>query len=188
MKKLAAILLLAIFAFNMFGYKLWSYYAEQHADQSLAIAVDRNDYNEAELVLVTKTINLPYYNNTKDFTLAGGEAEINGVFYTYVKYRINNNQLEMLCLPNTQKTKIRQAKNDFYNTTADIEKKATEKNKSNSGLTVKKAVSEYDENSIWKPGAVINQKSIVYSSLYNTNLGALHKATVEQPPEYLPSV
>jgi len=185
MKKTAAILLLAIFAFNLFGYKLWSYFAEQQADQSLAIAVDRNDYNEAELVLVKKPINLPYYNNTKEFTPAGGEAEINGVFYTYVKYRINNNQLELLCLPNTQKTKIRQAKADFFNTTADVEKKATQKGKTNSAVNFKKALSDYDENSPATLHALAPVKNTVYTTSNHTNLGIVHKASVEQPPESL---
>ena len=107
MKKLAAILLLAIFAFNLFGYKLWSYFAEKQAYVQLTQALDNNEYNDDDLLLVTKPVNLPYYNNTTDFTSAEGETEINGVYYRYVKYRINNNQLEMLCLPDNKKTKIR---------------------------------------------------------------------------------
>ena len=114
MKKLAAILLLGIFVFNLFGYKLWVSYKVNTADQSLETAFDKNNYNEDELISIKKPINLPYYNNTKEFSRIDGEVEIDGVYYKYVKCRIYNDQLEMLCLPNTQKTKIKLAKEDFY--------------------------------------------------------------------------
>ncbi len=184
MKKLAAILLLAIFAFNLFGYKLYSFYAVQMADKSIAAAVDNSQYNEADLTLVTKPVNLPYYNNTNDFTRAYGETEINGVYYTYVKYRIHNNQLELLCLPNTQKTKIYQAKSNYFNATADIEKK-TEKGKPAQALAKKNTISEYEEHQCF---LVNNAAQIIYTTHKDftlSNMGLLHKATAEQPPDFL---
>lgn len=183
MKKLAAILLLGIFVFNLFGYRLWVSYKVNAASQSLQTALDKNNYNEDELIAVKKPINLPYYNNTKEFNRADGEIEIDGVYYKYVKYRVYNGYLEMLCLPNTQKTKIKKAKDEFYKVVADIQKNASEKNKSNSGNTLKKMLSEFEEYTTFKatsPTAII---SATYSSTYNSSLGVLHKATVEQPPD-----
>ncbi len=183
MKKLAAILLLAIFAFNLFGYKLFSYYATKMADKSITAAVDNSLYNEADLMLVTKAINLPYYNNTNDFTRAYGETEINGVYYTYVKYRIHNNQLELLCLPNTQKTKIQQAKSNYFNAIADVENK-TEKGKAGHAFTQKNTISEYEEQQCFSLNITTQIISTSHQLFTTLGMGLLHKATAEQPPDF----
>ena len=185
MKKIAAILLLGIFAFNLFGYRLWVSYKINVVNQSLEVAIDKNNYNDNELISIKKSIDLPYYNNTKDFSRIDGEVEIDGMYYKYVKCRIYNDSLEMLCLPNTQKTKIKQAKDDFYKVVADVQKNAEGKSKSNSGNTLKKMLSEFEEYAVYK----LNNGSKILSSnyyfpLYNSNLGVLHKTTVEQPPDF----
>lgn len=183
MKKLAAILLLGIFVFNLFGYRLWVSYKVNAASQLLQTALDKNNYNEDELIAVKKPINLPYYNNTKEFTRADGEIEIDGVYYKYVKYRVCDGYLEMLCLPNTQKTKIKKAKDEFYKVVADIQKNTSEKNKSNSGNTLKKMLSEFEEYTAFKAASPATIISTAYSSTYNSSLGVLHKASAEQPPD-----
>jgi hypothetical protein len=183
MKKLAAILLLGIFVFNLFGYRLWVSYMENAADISLEKAFDKNNYNEEELITLKKAVNLPYYNNTKEFSRADGEVEVDGVYYKYVKYRIYNGYMEMLCLPNTQKTKIRKAKDNFYKIVADIQKNTSGKSKSNSGNTLKKMLGEFEEYTALKAAAPSTIISTTYSFSYNSSLGVLHKASVEQPPD-----
>lgn len=182
MKKLAAILLLAIFAFNLFGYKLWSYFAEQQAYVQLTQKLDSNNYNEEDLLLVIKPVNLPYYNNTADFTSAEGETEINGVIYRYVKYRIHNNQLEMLCLPDNKKTNIREAKHNYFSATADIEKKSDGKSTPVKN-SLKNSFSDFEENAVY---VLTAHKATIISSydLYKqANAAFISKAVAEQPPE-----
>lgn len=184
MKKLAAILLLGIFVFNLFGYRLWVSYMVNTTDQSLETAFDKNNYNEDELIAVKKPINLPYYNNTKEFSRIDGEVEIDGVYYKYVKCRIYNDELEMLCLPNTQKTKLKQSKDDFYKAVADIQKNADGKSKSNSANTIKKMLGEFEEYAALHMNTTTKIISLNYSSSHNSSLGVLHKASVEQPPDF----
>ena len=189
MNKITAILLLGIFAFNLFGYKLYTSFMENEASKSLESALDKNNYNEAELISIKKPINLPYYNNTKEFSRIDGEVEIDGVFYKYVKCRIYNDCVEMLCLPNTQKTKIKKSGDDYFKIIADIQKNTNEKNKSNSGNTFKKVLSEFEEISSCKLLTQLTSlKKNGALSHYTSSLGLLHKATVEQPPDYLFSV
>lgn len=184
MKKLAAILLLAIFAFNLFGYKLWSYFAEQQAHIQLTQKLDSNNYNEEDLLLVTKPVNLPYYNNTTDFTSAEGETEINGVIYRYVKYRINNNQLEMLCLPDNKKTNIREAKNNYFSLTADIEKKGDDKGAPVKGNNLKKGFSDFEENKLTILNTCVTGMPLQpYPNYLVSAAGLQCKAVAEQPPE-----
>ncbi len=183
MKKLAAILLLAIFAFNLFGYKLWSFVAEKSAYQSLTQALDKNEYSDEDLLLVTKPVNLPYYNNTTDFTSAEGETEINGTYYRYVKYRINNNRLELLCLPDNQKTKIRNAKNNYFSLTADIEKKAGDKGTPSPANTLKKAFTDFEEITTFHFNCCQAAVIPIYMQHKVVAAGLLYKATAEKPPD-----
>jgi chorismate mutase len=183
MKKIAAILLLGIFVFNLFGYRIWLSYLENKANRSLETAMENNKYNPEELISIKQSINLPYYNNTKEFSRMDGEVEVNGVYYKYVKCRIYNDSLELLCLPNAQKTNIANAKDDFFKVTADIQKRATEKNKSNSGNTLKKMLSEFVTDDIKAIYAVHAMTTLPYPNHHTTNLGMLHKTSVEQPPD-----
>ena len=107
MRKLAAIALLSIFTFNMMGYQLVYNYLSGKSDTALELALDAKAYNDDELISIKQPTNLPYYNNTKEFQRVDGEVEIDGVEYKYVKCRIYQDSLEMLCLPNKAKIPIR---------------------------------------------------------------------------------
>ena len=58
MKKIAAILLLGIFVFNLFGYRIWLSYLENKANRSLETAMENNNYNSDELICAI--LNLPF--------------------------------------------------------------------------------------------------------------------------------
>jgi hypothetical protein len=183
MKKLAAILLLAIFAFNLFGYKLYSYFIEQQALTQLTHTLDTENYSNDDLLLIKKEINLPYYVNTIQFTEADGETEINGVYYRFVKYRIYNNQLEMLCIPDVAKTKIRDAKNNYFSVTADIEKNKDGKKIPTKNTSAKKAFSDFEENLLYSINVIANTNFAAYNTFKNATAVFTAKAVAEQPPD-----
>jgi hypothetical protein len=184
MRKLAAILLLGIFVFNLFGYKLLVSFMVNNANQSLEAAIDKNKYNEAELITIKKPINLPYYNNSKDFTRSYGEVEMNGVLYKYVKSRIYNDSLEMLCIPNISKQQILESKDNFARANFDLQKD-TNKKSTGSGKLISfvKLLSEYVKNTDWNMAASFTAATLHNTVYYNANSGSLHKATIEQPPD-----
>ena len=182
MRKLAAILLLGIFVFNLFGYKLFVSFMVNNANQSLEAAIDKNNYNEDQLISIKKAINLPYYNNTKDFTRAYGEVEMNGMTYKYVKSRIYNDSLEMLCIPNTSKQQLLNSKDNFTQVVLDLQK---DTNKKGSGKVPSfvKLFSEYEKNADWNIATTSTTIALQNTSYYTANSGSLHKATIEQPPD-----
>jgi hypothetical protein len=184
MRKVAAILLLAIFVFNLFGYRLFVSYMVKASDQSLQTALDKAHYNEEELMSIKTAVNLPYYNNDPSFSSAYGEIEMNGQLYKYVKTRIYNDSLEMLCIPNTAKQQLLNAKEHFTHIVFDIEKKDGKKSsgpeKQNTFL---KIFTEYERNADWHLNMLSTAITLQNSAYYNSNCGILHKATVEQPPD-----
>ena len=185
MRKLAAILLLGIFVFNLFGYKLFVSFMVNNANQTLETALDKNNYNDEDLISIKKPTNLPYYNNTRDFTRAYGEVEMNGVLYTYVKSRIYNDSLEMLCIPNSSKQQLLNSKDNFTNVVFDLQKDTNKKStSSNKAFSFLKMLSEFEVNTDFN--FTISSKAIALknNTHYIANTGAKHKATIEQPPDF----
>lgn len=105
MRKLTAIFLILIFLFNLIGYKIAFYFIQKHQDIQLEAELDKGSYSENELV----SIQLPLmndYQNESEYERYDGEISYNGIIYSYVKRRIHNGNLELLCILNHQKTII----------------------------------------------------------------------------------
>src|SRR6476469_3386491 len=106
LKKSAAIVLLALFGFNLFGYKLLIDILEQQASISLQHQLDLDQYDNNNLVEIKLPVNLPYLSNWADFEKYQGETEINGIHYKYVKRRLVNDTLILLCVRNEPKNQL----------------------------------------------------------------------------------
>jgi len=119
-KRTASILLLGILLFNWGGYRFFTSYLENRADSKLEASLDKNNYNESDLVSIKVAANLPYLANSSSYERVNGEINIKGVNYKYVKRRLYNDSLELLCIPNTEKTGVQRAGADFYRQANDI--------------------------------------------------------------------
>lgn len=109
MRKISAILLIGVFAFNLFGYRMVFDVMAVHSDVVLEKALDEDRYEDHELISIKQPLQLPYYTNSEIFDRISGEVEIDGSTYRYVKYRIYKDSIEMLCIPHAQKTKLNHA-------------------------------------------------------------------------------
>ena len=67
MKRAAAILLLSIFLFNWFGYRLLSDYLQDRADIQLESQLDQHQYDETSLIEIRVPLNMPYQNISSSF-------------------------------------------------------------------------------------------------------------------------
>jgi hypothetical protein len=115
LKKTVAILLLTLFLFNWVGYRLLTALMENTADRQLQARLDDNDYNDDQLISLKVPItNLSYYLNNAEFESIKGKIEIGGIQYKYVKRRIYNDSLEVLCIPNVTAMQLQSAKNSFF--------------------------------------------------------------------------
>jgi hypothetical protein len=145
LKKVIAILLLAVYLFNLAGYSLVFHYFIEQSEQNFAQQLDENNYKDAELVEISIPFNLPYTQNNSCFERLDGSVELNGVLYNYVKRRIYNDTLYIMCLPNQHKTQFIKERsryagevNDFASTKKEKEstaKKAAPTNEYNNIIT-----------------------------------------------------
>lgn len=182
MKQLSAILLLGIFSFNIFGYRIVASFLENQQNQKMELAIDGNQYAESQLISIKQPANLPYYTNSFDFHRIDGEVNIDGIIYKYVKCRIYNDSLELLCIPNTGKMKIQAAKADFSKMASDFQQ-SNHKKKSNSDTkSPQKTISEYEEHLATN---AFNTTPFLISHTIKQHLfvSTLFSKLVEQPPE-----
>lgn len=120
MKKLAAILLLALFVFNAVGYRLWFDVLETNTDAAFTAQIDDGNYNEADLITVKVPINMPYQVNRSGFERVDGEIEINGQVYKYVKRQVKSDTMTLLCIPHYEKTELQKKANEFAGKVNDL--------------------------------------------------------------------
>ena len=186
MKQIAAILLLGIFSFNIFGYRLVANYFEQQGNAQMEAALDENQYRDDQLISIKQPTNLPYYNNSASFQRINGEIEIEGVHYKYVKVRIYNDSLELMCIPNTGKMSIEAAKADFSRLAADFQQSNSAEKKSNSdSKNFQKSLSEFEEIQLTGNTAIIQQIHPSFIAFNNLFVKDLFLKTPEHPPDAL---
>ena len=82
--------------------------------------MDESRYNTGDLVQIKIPLHLPYYTSQTDFERIEGEVTYRGVYYNYVKRKVANDTLYILCLPNEAKSKLHGAQTDFANNTNDL--------------------------------------------------------------------
>jgi hypothetical protein len=122
LKRLAAILLTGILSFNWIGYQLLNSWLENRANQRLEARLDENNYDESQLIsLKVPATHLSYYNSSTQFERVDGQIELNGVQYKYVKRRLLNDSLELLCIPNQTAMRLHSAKNEFFRLVNDLQ-------------------------------------------------------------------
>lgn len=179
MKRFAAILFLLPLLFNLVGYQLLIGHLQQQHHKDFTAQLDNDDYADEALISIKTALSMPYYTATMDFERIDGSIRIDGVEYNYVKRRIINDSLELLCLPNAQKQKLQTAGSEFFKLANDVGNEATKK----SGNITKTAVPEYCEvlaTYSFQSFPVLSQPHFGSSVSF---ISSCFTATPEQPPE-----
>ena len=154
---------------------------EHQASVSLQQKLDHDQYSNNNLVEIKVPVNLPYLSNWSNFEKYQGETEINGVHYKYVKRKLVNDTLILLCIPNQTKNELRTAQSDYFKQVNDLQgtsKKSGESKEHQSKSPVNdyllKEVLTFSTN---------NLISTTHHSLYYKQLATAVLLVKEQPPE-----
>lgn len=157
---------------------------QQQADKTLVNKLDNNSYNDADLITITVPLSLPYLTNWKDFERTDGEITFNGKIYHYVKQKVFEGNLILMCLPDEQKMHLQNAKDDFFRLANELQSNSSSSKKSGeSSQVLKLVISDYDKLQTTS----FNFYSAQISESFFTNASyALQKGEgvmPEQPPE-----
>jgi len=185
LKRVASILLLLVLLFNFIGYRFFSSYLEEKANERLEAKLDQNDYGDEQLLsLKIPVTNLSYYNNSAQFERVDGQVEINGVQYKYVKRRIYNDSVELLCIPNQTAMNLRSAKDDFFKLVNDLQHTGQSKKTDSHASSKSFSLDSYTLNESFS----ISNASIALQGQNNFSFSAsitsCYSPTAEQPPEF----
>ena len=115
--------------FNWYGYQLLTQCWQERAESRLQARLDRDEYNEGQLVSVKIPLSSVSYSNYNNSGIGGfervdGRVDIRGVRYQYVKRRIVSDSLELLCIPNVTAMKLQQVRNDFFRQANDLQQQS----------------------------------------------------------------
>lgn len=184
MKKVTAIFFLFLFAFNWFGYRLYYDYLQHKTNENLEALLDNNSYDESQLIELKIPVNLPYQTSWASYERYDGEINLNGTSYKYVKRKLSNDTLYLMCIPNTKKMRLETAKNDFFKNSNDLAQNDNSNKSDNSKSVTKNLQTVYDDStfglSIISP-FTLNQKAWLQANDANT-ISSPHHAP-GQPPD-----
>jgi len=185
LKKIASILLLGILLFNWCGYRWVINLVQQEADAKLEARLDKDDYDESQLIEIKVPVNMPYQADWAGFERYDGEIEVNGIHYKYVKRKVQDGQLVLKCIPNHDKQRLESAKDDLFKITNDLQQDNTAKKTGTSNQApVKNALGDYDnlqQLSINAFYAAASKQS--YNLFQSVLVNKRFHSTPEQPPE-----
>jgi hypothetical protein len=152
LKRTAAILLSGILLFNWIGYQFLNDFLQNKSEAQLDFRLDNANYDESQLISIkVPATNFSYYTNSKSFERVDGKVEINGVSYKFVKRRLYNDSLELLCIPDYTTMKLQTAKDDFFKTVNDLQHNAQNKKAdSHSNFSKNFSIDNYTLSDIFK--------------------------------------
>jgi hypothetical protein len=120
LRKSAAIILLLILLFNIIGYRVWFYYAEQKADMAMESRLDKDEYDINELISITVPLDNPYQLEQRNFQRIDGEINFQGKNFKYVKRKVSDGKLILLCIPDARKMVLKKGKAEYGNAANDL--------------------------------------------------------------------
>lgn len=187
MRKIASAILIVILLFNLFGYRFISDYLQYKSDARLEARLDKSNYNESELIELKIPVHLPYQTTWAEFERYDGEVQLNGILYKYVKRKVINDTLVLLCIPNHGKMDLQTARDDFFKNTNDLAQNNSSKKSDNSKtISFKKLMSEYDEQSFGFNASSIYSANQNFGFNYAVkNLSNSPHVSPEQPPDFI---
>ncbi|MEO6452704.1 MAG: hypothetical protein ABIN97_01465 [Ginsengibacter sp.] len=185
MRKITSATLIFIMLFNLFGYRFVVDYIQVKNDDNLEARLDDSRFDESQLIELKVPIHLPYQTTWSDFERYDGEVELDGVLYKYVKRKVINDTLVLLCIPNHQKMNLQTAKDEFFKNTTDLaQNKDSKKSDNSKSGAFKKLMSEYDGFLyFFKTASVSNFQTFPPNCLVQNLLSSPH-ITPEQPPDF----
>ena len=159
-------------------------YWEARENAKLEARLDSHDYNDKDLIEVKIPIRLPYFYNWKEFERCDGEVELNGIQYKYVKRKVYNDSLILMCIPNEAQMKIHSARDQMFSMVTDIQNNSNNKKSesSNPFTSLKNVLSDYDDNCQDWSFALISS-SCSYNAYITPDVMKAYVSSPEQPPE-----
>jgi hypothetical protein len=169
--------------FNVFGYRFVFSYLEKKASLALTESIETKSFDKNNLIEIKTDLHMPYVSD-KDYETAYGETVIKGVQYQYVKRKIENNVLYLMCLPNEEKVVLAETKINIEKNNAQTGN-TNSKEKNPVQKIIKSKQIEYIQNlnSYHLEGILLTKSSTLLYNRNNELRSLFSPLTPEQPPK-----
>ena len=160
---------------------------QQQVSNQLEAKLDKNLYSDAQLIELKVPMHLPYQTNWSGYQRCDGEIEIDGMLYKYVKRKVADDTLYLMCIPNTRKMNLETAKNDFFKLSNDLAQNNNSKKSDNSKtISFKSLQGDYDEYSFHLNSLFLSSNATKFWRSGNVNNTVTTPHTPPgQPPDLL---
>jgi len=173
--KITAILLLSIHLCSSICHSLVFNYLIDLSDKQVVRQINNAAYNDAELVEIAIPLNMPYLVSRDNYERYDGSIEFKGTHYNYVKRKLSNDTLHLLCIPNGQKTELYTAKSHYTQQLSDA---PSGKKSSESSIKKSSFFSEYSSQPLQYHFSLLRATVAQHNTV---NLALLTDCFIESP-------
>ena len=114
---------MGIILFNLAGYRLLNDLMQDQASLQMEARVDQQQIEESQLITIKiPATHLSYYNSSALFESIAGQIDIGGTPYQYVKRRIHNDTVELVCIANQAARLLQQSRLDYFKLINDLDR------------------------------------------------------------------
>jgi hypothetical protein len=182
LRKIAAILLLLLLAFNWYGYRIVISAMQTNADRRLETLLDNSEYDESQLIEIRITMDMPYQQRFTEYERHYGEIEIDGKTYTYVKRKVEGDVVILKCIANQSKQQLKTIDSDLTRANNGIDTEHPGKQQPSSSFA-KSFWSEYDGQHVLSLPEELISFNNEHIPGYSFHIPEINLNTPHQPPE-----
>lgn len=122
---------------------------QQQADRKLESLLDKDIYDEGNLVEVRVPLNMPYQQRYTEYERHYGNIEIDGHSYTYVKKKIEGDIVIFQCIPNPSRQQLKDMRYDLTRATTAMATPENGTPKPHPSTTLKSNLGDFDDQLIF---------------------------------------
>lgn len=184
MKKLLAIAVTALLAFNLAGYQALTAWLQHRADEQLRAKVEEENFDEAEIIEISVPLNLPYTSDWQYWQPVSGTIQLDGIPYNYIAQKLTSGRMYYRCLPNVAKKLAINARDEFlklaYNLTHGD---AGGKQKAQSKVVISCSLGDYDDAVASYRMRAVHRQGVVQYGYLPQLVGPVYRQLPWLPPE-----
>ena len=165
----------------MWGYRLVISLLQTKADTKLEVVIDNEEYDEADLIEMRVSLNMPYQNRYTDFERHYGEINIDGKVYSYVKSKVEGDVLVLKCIANKSRQQLKTTFDNLVKSNTGQDQETNNGKKQTSSF--KSFSTDYDDKNQFYNIAISDIANRIQLSGYLASLSDVLILTPHQPPK-----
>ena len=158
-------------------------YANNILDKQTETLFDHNQYTDEDAVIIKVPLYIPYQTDQSKFERVDGKIIINSKVYRYIKRKIVNDELIIVCIVDNKAMKLDKSKTDFFKTTTGLFDNNSSKQTDSASISFFKLLTVYN-NDILSYHFLLYEPIKEHKTMFlNTQLPTFPKEPPVQPPD-----